>query len=387
MIREATSRGHSNFVVAGLQGSAPSPPALGSVSSRFVRFDHVDMAFPIVGMSDVMPYDSRTFRSLSAEEIKEYEAVFSRILLESVALFRPDVIHSHHLWLMTSLARQLCPRIPMVATCHGSDLRQLRNCPHLRDRVVRGCRRLEVVMALTASQQLEIVAQYGIQSDRIAIAGAGYDTSLFIPRLKPAPSPVQLIYVGKLSNAKGVPWLLRSLKDLKAQDWILHLVGEGTGTEKQHCRELASTLGHRVQFHGTVSPERVAELMQNAHVHVLPSFFEGLGLVVLEALAAGCRVVATDLPGIREALGDTRPDHVRLVPVPTLDWIDQPAAADGGRFEVDLREELQYQIDRATREPNVDLSQVASMLERFSWSGVFEKVEAVYRRAIGAYDR
>ena len=85
-----------------------------------------------------MPYPSRRFSDLSPPEVEAYEWGFADRLLDVVAGFQPQVIHSHHLWLLTAVARQMFPHLPLVATCHGSDLRQFHFCPHLRPRVLAG---------------------------------------------------------------------------------------------------------------------------------------------------------------------------------------------------------------------------------------------------------
>ena len=78
---------------------------------RFLRFGTADISCRIVGMSDVMPYDSARFCDLSVSEFDEYEAAFSRkTVKDAVAGFRPDIIHSHHLWIVSSLVRRLYPQ-------------------------------------------------------------------------------------------------------------------------------------------------------------------------------------------------------------------------------------------------------------------------------------
>ena len=57
---------------------------------------------------------------------------------------------------------------------------------------------------------------------------------------------------------------------------------------------------------------------------ILPSFYEGLPLVILEGLASGCRIVATDLPGTKEVLGNSDADFITLVKTPRLRFTDQP---------------------------------------------------------------
>jgi glycosyltransferase involved in cell wall biosynthesis len=129
-----------------------------------------------------------------------------------------------------------------------------------------------------------IAGLYHLPVTRIHVVGAGHNDRLFKPQEKPTPGPVQLVYAGKLSCAKGVPWFLRALSKIHALPWRLHLVGGGSGAERQACLRLADELGDRVKVHGAVNQQDLAAIMRQSHIFILPSFYEGLPLVVLEAL-------------------------------------------------------------------------------------------------------
>lgn len=384
MIREAARRGHENYLLAGVApGEGPQPDGLGASAAEFVRFEGGDLPFPVVGMSDVMPYPSRRFADLSPPEVEAYEWIFADRLLDVVAKFQPQIIHSHHLWLLTAVARQMLPHLPLVATCHGSDLRQFHFCPHLRPRVLAGCRELEGLMALSGAQKQDIIRLYDIPGDRIEVVGAGYNEAWFRPRPKPAPDPVHVVYAGKLSRAKGVPWLLRALQDLRRLPWRLDLIGGGSGREQDEILELAAALEDRVQVWGPRSQEQLARLMGQAHLVALPSFFEGLPLVVLEALASGCRVVTTALPGVLEVLGGYDTEAISMVSPPRLLGQDTPHPEDEAGFVRDLAGALERQILAAREALEVDRQAVAELLDYYSWPQVFARVEQVYRRALG----
>jgi glycosyltransferase involved in cell wall biosynthesis len=379
MLREAAACNHNNFLVAGIQSESLAEfDFIDQNQCMFVKFDGADVSFPIVGMSDVMPYESTRFCNLSQYEIDEYERAFSKVLKAAVILFKPDLIHSHHLWLMSSLTRQLFPEIPTVTTCHGSDLRQFHNCPHLQERVLSGCRRLDAVMALSKAQKKEIVLLYDLMPDKVLVVGAGYNDMLFTINQKPDPNPVQLVYAGKLSKAKGVPWLLRVLLMIDSPAWQLHLVGDGSGEEKDYCLMLASELGKRVMYHGAISQIDLSEIMKQSHIFVLPSFYEGLPLVLLEGLASGCRIIATELPGVNEILGEVHADFISLVKTPRLLSLDQPYNEDENVFEKNLAQALQTQILAAYKKPRIDISPIQDILTSFSWSYIFKKVQNLY---------
>jgi len=379
MIREATACGYDNYLVAGVRSDGcDDTDCIEPDKSMFVNFHNADVSYHIPGMSDVMPYESTRFCDLSEEDLSQYEKAFSIIIQNAVHKFNPDIIHSHHLWLVSSLARQLFPNIPMATTCHGSDLRQFQNCPHLQERVLIGCRKIDVVMALSVAQKDEIVRLYNLAPKKIIVAGAGYNASLFYLDTKPNPDPVHLVYAGKLSNAKGVPWFLRALHSIRSPAWRLHLLGSGTGEENEYCLMLAKELGEKVRIYGALPQTSLAKVMRGSHVMVLPSFYEGLPLVILEALASGCRIIATDLPGTKEILGNSDTDFITLVRTPRLRFTDQPYREDEYSFEQNLKKAIQQQINAASKCAQIDLAPIQDKLDAYTWTGVFEKVREAY---------
>jgi alpha-maltose-1-phosphate synthase len=383
MIREATACGYDNFLVAGLGSTCcDDTGCIERDKSIFVNFYNADVSYQIPGMSDVMPYESTKFCDLSEENLCEYEKAFSKSIQNAVDKFKPDVIHSHHLWMISSITRQLFPNIPMVTSCHGSDLRQFQNCPHLQERVLKGCRKIDVIMALSEAQKNEIIRLYNLAPEQIIIAGAGYNDRLFYIDTKPPPNPVQIVYAGKLSNAKGVPWFLRALHSIVSPSWQLHLLGSGSGDEKDYCLKLAKELGEKVQIYGALPQLSLARIMRQSHILVLPSFFEGLPLVILEGLASGCRIVATDLPGTNEVIGNSDAEFISLVKTPRLRFIDQPYKEDEFSFEQNLQKSIQQQIYAASNCGKIDLSPIQDKLNLYTWTGIFKKVREAYLKCL-----
>jgi glycosyltransferase involved in cell wall biosynthesis len=320
LIRESRKRGITCHRVAGVPAESLAGKAeRSSVNVDWVLFESERLDFPVVGMSDVMPYRSSLFRELKGRRLRAYKAEFSRVLETAVSRFRPDILHTNHLFLLSALVRKKFPDLPMVTTCHGTELRQYALCPHLRCFVLRYCRRIDKIIALSADQKADIQKVYGIPAEAIVVIGGGYDDAIFTRGPQRKAGTVQLLYAGKLNRSKGVPWLLRSLTKITDANWHLHVAGSGSGPEYELCIDLARRLGERVTLHGYVSHQRLAELMKQAHVQILPSFFEGLPLVLFEGLASGCRVITTELSGFREIFGQAKKDTVHLIPLLPLE--------------------------------------------------------------------
>ena len=134
-----------------------------------------------------------------------------------------------------------------------------------------------------------------------------------------------------------------------------------------------------VVFLGDLSQPELAAILQTADVSVLPSFFEGLPLVVIESLACGCRVVMTDLPGLDSWMPDGLCDEglVERVRLPRLIGPDTPMPEDLPRFVEELVEALNRQLARSVacgRASGADCR-----LAPMSWAGVFGRIRAAYQ--------
>ena len=383
LIRESRKHGITCCRVAGVPaGSQSSPEDQASADSYFVFFESAPLDFPVVGMSDVMPYRSSLFSELKGRRLTAYKFEFSRVLDAAVNRFRPDIIHTNHLFLLSALVRKRFPKTPMVTTCHGTDLRQYELCPHLRRFVRRYCRRIDQIIALSADQKQSIQQVYDIPENAIAVIGGGYDDTLFTRGPRRLAGTVQLLYAGKLNRSKGVPWLLQSLMKITDRDWHLHVAGGGNGPEYDMCIDLIRQLGERVTLHGQVSQHRLAGLMKLAHVQVLPSYFEGLPLVLFEGLASGCRVITTELSGFREIFGEAGDETVRLIPLPPLSTIDRPYQKDEARLIDALSESLVEMIETARRSPEVDDPQADKIAAAYTWSRVFKQTMSIYEALV-----
>jgi glycosyltransferase involved in cell wall biosynthesis len=122
--------------------------------------------------------------------------------------------------------------------------------------------------------------------------------------------------------------------------------------------------------------------MGRAHLFVLPSFFEGLPLVLMEALASGCTIVTTSLPGTCEVLSGTTSGRVNLLDLPPLATVDAPHARDLPRLEQALTQMLARTIGDCLERGVPDTPMHDRLTEGYTWEKVFEKIEAVYKKAL-----
>lgn len=137
------------------------------------------------------------------------------------------------------------------------------------------------------------------------VIGNPYDDSIFrFPEVEDRQG--ELIFVGRLVTDKGVDLLLEAVALLRARGLFPTLTIVGGGPEEATLREQAVNLGigAQVRFAGTRTGYELAELLQRNRVLVVPSrWSEPFGIVALEGIACGCRVVASDQGGLPEAVG------------------------------------------------------------------------------------
>ena len=150
-----------------------------------------------------------------------------------------------------------------------------------------------------------LVEGWGIARERITVIRNGTTSPVTGAVVRPRSSqPLRALFVGRLTNWKGVETLLLAARDLEALD--VEIVGDGPMWP--HFVELSAQLGltDRVLFRGRLSAEGVQDAMARAHVLVLTSLYEGLSHTALEAFAAGLPCIVSDRGGNEEVVKDER---------------------------------------------------------------------------------
>ena len=325
LVRAQLAAGHMPAVLCGAapgdtQGDVPP-----EVPVFTVDFETPGLPFKICGMSDVMPYPSTRYRDLTPSMTAALERAFAEGIDLAVAAFEPDLVLCHHLYLVTALARERVRDVPVVAVCHSTDIRQLLTNGLERDRILADVRALDAVYSLHVEQAAEIERVCGVDAARIHIVGTGYDRHVFCPDDSVSRVPGSLVYVGKVCLKKGVASLVRSLGKLPpqvAQTVELTLVGgHGDAAELDAIERVAVQAPCPVEFAGRLPQLDLVRAYRSSEVFVLPSFFEGLPLVSIEAIACGCKVVMTELPGVR-------PWMEAVLPGAPIVWVEPPVMVD-----------------------------------------------------------
>lgn len=143
--------------------------------------------------------------------------------------------------------------------------------------------------------------------DRYEVTRLGVDPSVFTPRpFREAPSPFEILCVGRLCPAKGQHILLKAVEKLvrEGRDVRLRFVGDGPDRAGLEAAVAARDLGEAVALEGPVNPDRIRDFYAAADVFALASFAEGIPVVLMEAMAMEIPCVTTYVAGIPELIRD-----------------------------------------------------------------------------------
>jgi phosphatidylinositol alpha-mannosyltransferase len=285
-----------------------------------------------------------------------------RLTRLAVDRFRPDVVHVHEPFVPgPSMFAALSSTAPVVATFHAyahrSRLLALA-APALRrvwDRLS-----IRIAVSQAAADFVE-----GPMGDRGAsrIVPNGADVEMF-SSAQPAALPVgrRILFVNRLDRRKGFRVMVEAFRLLAAERPDAVLVVAGDGSERVALRDLPIEARSRVVMLGNVPHEDLPPYHAAAEVFCAPATGrESFGIVLVEAMAAGLPVVASDIPGYREVVRD----EIEGLLLPPRD----PEALAGavGRLLDDA--------DLAKRLGEAGLQRA----QRYSWDTVAGEIEEIYR--------
>jgi len=230
-----------------------------------------------------------------------------RITWEAVRELRPDVLHGHDgspaLWMYLRAARATRP--PLVLTVHSVMSRQFAVTGAALDGLLTMLGDADRITGVSSASIADAVDLVPSIAGRTVVVPNGV-----APPLR-ASTPVadgvdELLCIGRLVPQKDFGRALAALRHLADRRPDVRLTIAGDGEERHSLMETARTLGvdDRVEFLGMVDNTRIPELLDRATVVLLPSRFEGMPLVALEAAWMARPVVATAVPGIEEVIVD-----------------------------------------------------------------------------------
>jgi glycosyltransferase involved in cell wall biosynthesis len=216
---------------------------------------------------------------------------------------------------MPELAHRYAKRLRWVALVHHPLHLETGLDDAARDTLrSRECHALQAArhVIVTSETTARDLAPMGVPPERISVVEPGTDRGP--AHRAPANGAVRLLCVATLISRKGHAVLLEALAGLQALDWTLHCVGstqrDPATSDQLRRASLELGLADRVHWHGELNEAAVAGHYAAADLFVLPSFHEGYGMVITEALAHGLPVVCTTGGALAQTLPRTAGLHV-----------------------------------------------------------------------------
>ena len=315
-----------------------------------VEFQGKDISFPIVGMSDIMPYENTLYKNMTYDMMEEWQNAFRRKLEAAKEEFKPDVIITHHLWILSSIVCDVFEDKKVIGVCHNTDIRQAEKNRIMKDNYVKNLEKLNKILALSSGVIEEISNVYNFPKERIVNIGAGYNEKIFYPVEKyEKHDNVKIIYAGKFDESKGFYELIKAFRLLEEKDnnVELELIGNLKQEDRPRVEELVGD-STKIRIYNAVDQVHLGEIMRHTDVFILPSYFEGLGLIAVEALGSGLRVVATEIEGLIEFLGEkiNSSEIIEYIKMPTIYDTDKAVEEEKPTFVNRIVEALELMIEK-----------------------------------------
>jgi starch synthase len=313
-----------------------------------------------------------------------------------------DLVHSHTWYAnFAGHAAKLLHGIPHVVTTHS--LEPLR--PWKAEQLGGGyalslfCERTAIeaadaVIAVSDGMRADVLTAYpNVEPERVTVVHNGIDTDVYAP--DPATDVVDrigvdrarpsVVFVGRITRQKGLPYLLRAAARLSSDAQLVLLAGSPDTPEIED--EVRTLVDHLRTTHEVVwvpemmSRPEVVQVLTHASVFVCPSIYEPMGIVNLEAMACETPVVATATGGIPEVVVDGETGV--LVPIdPRDDGTGAPRHEE--RFVDDLATAISRVLDDDAGAAAMGAAGRRRAVEHFSWAHIAARTVEVYRRALAS---
>lgn len=281
-------------------------PAVPGLRPRSYLYGDVDPGYALPGI-DVEAFE---YPGLPVVSRVLNGVVGSWVLRPRVRAFRPDLVLAYWVYPDGYAALRVAKGlgVPCAIGALGSDIHVRSGLSSMLTRHTIG--QVDALLTVSEAMRQTAIEAFGAQPQRVHTVVNGFNTSIFGPgdqtqarlELGVGQTDRVVVYVGRFVEAKGLRELVEAAKRLAGLDprFTLVLIGDGVMREQLHQLIHAAGLAHRIRVPGGLPPQQVARWICASDVLTLPSWSEGYPNVVVEALACGRPVVATDVGGTRE---------------------------------------------------------------------------------------
>ncbi|WP_243225774.1 glycogen synthase [Microbacterium sp. CIAB417] len=313
-----------------------------------------------------------------------------------------DLVHSHTWYANFAghLAAQL-HGIPHVLTAHSLEPLRPWKAEQLGGgyAVSSGIERLAyenaaAIIAVSAGMREDILRSYPqVDPARVRVIHNGIDVAqwhpvddaAFLADIGLDPAQPSIVFVGRITRQKGLPYLLRAAAELPPEVQIVLCAGAPDTPEimtevQEGVRRLQRTREGVIWIERMLPRPELSAILTAATAFVCPSVYEPLGIVNLEAMACGAAVVGTATGGIPEVVEDGVTG--RLVPIEQVqDGTGTPVDPD--RYVADLAAVLAEVVADPERARAFGAAGRERAATRFSWTSIADTTRALYRELVG----
>lgn len=228
---------------------------------------------------------------------------------------------------------------------------------------------------LLNSEKIEIVKIYAINRDKIIAVGGGYNQDIFYPQEKKEyADKVRLVFCAKIDPSKGIYELIEVYKSLGIEDLTLDIIGTPNEENKKKIEEYIK--GHNsIRLYNVENQVALGDELRKKDIYLMPSYYEGLGLMAIESLACGLYVVTTEIPALITLLGEEIKESgiIKYVSLPRIYDVDKPVKEDLPEYKEKLKKAILIQIEKV-REKREFSKEIKDKIKSFSWEGLVDKM-------------
>lgn len=249
------------------------------------------------------------------------------------------------------------------------------------------------VIAVSSGMREDILRAYpSVDPEKVHVVHNGIDIDEWSPNPETSaltsrgidPDAPTIVFVGRITRQKGLPYFLRAVRDLPADYQVVLCAGAPDTPEIAAevdglVRELHAERGNVHLITEMLPRHELTQILTHATTFVCPSVYEPLGIVNLEAMACGTPVVASATGGIPEVVADGETGY--LVPLEQVtDGTGTPVDPD--RYVADLTAALVTMVSDPERAREMGEASRRRAAEHFSWTTIAERTLEVYRAVI-----
>jgi len=236
------------------------------------------------------------------------------VVLKTIRRERIDLIHSH--WIIPQgfigAMVQLCARIPHVTSIHGTDIHIIHKYSIMKP-LIKFIAHFSNAITANSNHTFRLLKKnIGVQNKIIRKIPMGINIQEY-EGIKPFKNSElkTVLFVGRLIALKGISNLIKAIKIVQSKNCHVELIIIGEGPKRFELEKLANELSisSNTHFYGNINREKLYQSYKSADVLVLPSTIvdgqtEGLGVVLLEAMASGTPVIGSNTGGIPDIIED-----------------------------------------------------------------------------------